>query len=136
MKKKLEKHFINKENTEKSFVNFKKNPPFDHCVVDNFLIEDIAKSIESEFLDYNSKEWYCYKNAIEDKKALNNWNLFPKITYQLFNYLNSSEFTKYLSTLTGVSLYADPGLNGGGWHFHSNGGNLNPHLDYSIHQKL
>jgi len=27
-------------------------------------------------------------------------------------------------------------LNGGGWHIHGTGGNLNPHLDYSIHPKM
>jgi hypothetical protein len=35
----------------------------------------------------------------------------------------------------GLDLYPDPGLHGGGWHIHGDGGNLNPHLDYSIHPK-
>ena len=33
-------------------------------------------------------------------------------------------------------MFADPGLNGGGWHIHKHGGLLNPHLDYSLHPKL
>jgi hypothetical protein len=41
-----------------------------------------------------------------------------------------------VSTLAGDALYADPGLNGGGWHTHSPGGKLNTHLDYSLHPKL
>ena len=36
----------------------------------------------------------------------------------------------------GIKLFIDPGLHGGGWHIHSNKGNLNPHLDYSIHPKM
>ena len=33
-------------------------------------------------------------------------------------------------------LISDPGLNGGGWHIHKQGGKLNTHLDYSLHPKL
>lgn len=27
-------------------------------------------------------------------------------------------------------------MHGGGWHVHANNGNLNPHLDYTIHPKV
>jgi hypothetical protein len=40
-----------------------------------------------------------------------------------------------LSKKLDLFLYPDPGLHGGGWHMHGAGGNLNPHLDYSIHPK-
>jgi hypothetical protein len=66
---------------------------------------------------------------------LNNWNIFPSNTYKLFEYLVSLDFTELLSRELGKNLYSDPGLHGGGWHIHANGGNLNPHLDYSIHPK-
>ena len=60
-----------------------------------------------------------------------------KTTYETFTYLNSPECTELLSELTGIDcLYPDPGLNGGGWHIHANGGKLNPHLDYSLHPKI
>jgi len=118
------------------FQNFKFNSPFDHSSVDNFLEEDLAQEIEKEFLDYNSDKWFVYKNQIEDKKAQNDWNVFPSKTYQLFQYMNSQSFVDLLSEQTGVKLYADSGLHGGGYHMHGTGGNLNPHLDYSIHPKL
>lgn len=92
--------------------------------------------LEKEFLSYNSKEWHVYKNPLEDKKTINNWNLFPSNTYNTFSYLNSNEFVNFLSSLYNVNLYSDAGLHGGGWHIHKAGGNLNPHLDYSIHPKL
>tara|TARA_B110000003_G_C16395199_1_gene436020 strand:- start:144 stop:728 length:585 start_codon:yes stop_codon:yes gene_type:complete len=60
----------------------------------------------------------------------------PQHTYSLFQYLNSPEFTTYLSNEIGEELFADYGLHGGGWHCHSDGGNLNPHMDYSIHPKI
>lgn len=115
---------------------FKLSPPFNHHVYDNFFSEDIAQGLESEFPSYNSERWHLYKNSIEDKKTLNDWNQFGPLTYQCFSFLCSNPFVEALSNLCGVKLYPDIGLHGGGWHIHGNGGNLNPHLDYSIHPKL
>lgn len=130
------KNFINLDKLKSKSVEFKKSTPFNHFVVDDFLNLKLAYEIENEFLDFNSSKWYCYQNKIEDKKALNDWNSFPPQTYLLFRYLISNNFVDFLSELTGIKLYPDPGLHGGGWHIHGKGGNLNPHLDYSIHPKL
>lgn len=112
--------------------------PFSHCVIDNFLDENLAHTLENEFPLFDSEIWHGYKNAIEDKKVCNNWNVFPENTYSFFSMLNSHEFTEVLSKLLlgGIPLYSDNGLNGGGWHIHSHGGKLNQHLDYSLHPKL
>lgn len=110
--------------------------PFDHCVIDDFLNLDLARQLEAEFLAYDSPKYFVYKNPLEDKKALNDWNAFTPVTYSLFKYLASSEFVSVLTQMVGIPLYADPGLHGGGWHIHGPGGNLNPHLDYSIYPKL
>lgn len=119
------------------FKDFAKAMPFSHCVVDNFLPEELAHTLSEEFPSFDDPKWHQYNNAIEIKKTCNNWNLFPKATYDTFNALNSPIFLEQLSTLTGISpLLPDPGLNGGGWHIHANGGKLNPHLDYSMHPKL
>lgn len=128
--------YYNLENLKKCLLNFKGNSPFDHCVVDDFFVSDIAIELEAEFLDYDDKRWFYYKNAIEDKKALNDWNAFPKLTYKVFRELISDRFMSILSEAIGVPLYQDPGLHGGGWHMHGPGGNLNPHYDYSIHPKV
>lgn len=111
-----------------------KNSPFDHCIIDNFLVD--PETIESEFLSYDSPEWVEYNNIVQHKKVNCDWFLFPKYTYQLISYLNSPEFVDILSKYTGCKLYSDPGLHAGGWHIHSKGGSLNPHLDYSMHPKL
>jgi 2OG-Fe(II) oxygenase superfamily len=115
---------------------FKEAKPFSYAVIDNFFSEDLADSLESEFPDYESDVWHVYKNQIEDKKTINDWNKFGGVTYRCFNYLNSPDFVNVLSRFSATNLMSDPGLNGGGWHIHGNGGNLNPHLDYSIHPKL
>lgn len=96
----------------------------------------MAEKLEAEFMDYYNPKWFYYKNAIEDKKALNDWNQFPITTYKVFCELMSPEFVKILEEGMGVKIYVDHGLHGGGWHMHGTGGNLNPHLDYSIHPKM
>ena len=127
---------INHAALTSAFVDFQKGQPYAHCVVDNFVPESLASQLESEFLAYDSPKWFVYKNKIEDKKALNDWNVFPSATYKFFQYLNTAEFVNLLSGLANAKLYSDQGLHGGGWHMHGPGGNLNPHLDYSIHPKL
>ncbi|WP_342354403.1 2OG-Fe(II) oxygenase, partial [Pandoraea apista] len=115
---------------------FRKSGPFHHCVIDDFFDIDVARTLESQFLPYDDSRWFFYNNPIENKKALNDWNIFPSDSYKAFKYLNSREFISLLEAAVGVPLFADEGLHGGGWHMHAAGGNLNPHLDYSIHPKL
>lgn len=108
--------------------------PFTHCVVENFLSHPL--DISREFLDYADPRWLAYESDFQVKKACNNWNLFPKVTYDTFAFFVSDHFVDILSTKFNTQLYPDPGLHGGGWHAHATGGVLNPHLDYSIHPKL
>ncbi|MFI0546414.1 MAG: hypothetical protein ACH34Y_05805 [Brachymonas sp.] len=110
--------------------------PFPHCVVDDFFAPEVAAQLAAEFPAYEDPRWFVYQNALEDKKALNDWNAFPALSYRALHYLNSPDFVQSLSLALGSPLQADPGLHGGGWHVHASGGNLNPHLDYAIHPKL
>lgn len=104
-----------------------------HRVIDNFLDHKTALKLAQEFPDYDSDKWVTYDNAVENKKTNCNWHDFPPETYKFFTVMNS--LTNFLMPTFG-DIYSDPGLHGGGWHIHGNGGNLNPHLDYSIHPKL
>jgi hypothetical protein len=127
---------INIDRVVEALSTFKGALPFDHCVVDGFFTDDFAREISQEFPDFDSPKWHCYKNAIEDKKTLNNWNEFGPQTYRAFCMLSDDQISRDLSNAVGTKLYPDPGLHGGGWHIHGVGGNLNPHLDYSIHPKF
>jgi hypothetical protein len=106
-------------------------------IIDNFLSNDTAKLIASEFPDLGSKAWYNYNSPLEKKRACNNWYFFGPETYKIFSYLNSEEFLNKLKEITGIkNLYLDLGLHGGGLHIQGNGDKLNLHLDYSIHPKI
>ena len=119
---------------------FREAKPFNYLVMDNFLNENDANIIASEFPGFDESFWYNYENPLEIKKASNNWNMFPEKTYQFFQHVLSSHFNSRLEKLVGgpveIKLFPDVGLHGGGFHTHKAGGKLNPHLDYSIHPKL
>lgn len=115
---------------------FRSAKPFNHVVIDDFFEHQIAQGLAEEFPAFDSEVWAEYNNPIEIKKLCNRWDKFPKLTYSVFDYLNSPAFVEKMSILVGEKLYPDPGLNGGGWHTHKAGGKLNTHLDYSIHPKL
>jgi hypothetical protein len=129
--------FINFEALEAAVADFGRAKPFHHAVVDGFFLPKVAADLEKEFPSFDYPIWHQYNNAIEIKKVCNNWNVFPPLTYAVFSYLNSPEFVEKISALLKIDeLYSDPGLNGGGWHIHKQGGKLNAHLDYSLHPKL
>lgn len=110
--------------------------PFDHFIINNFFPEETATSLVKEFPIYNDEKWYVYNNELEHKKTNNKWNDFPATTYKVFSYLNSKDFIEIIEKSLNIKLFSDPGLHGGGWHIHGQGGNLNPHLDYSTHPKM
>ena len=110
--------------------------PFPHFVCDDFFDVEIARGLEQEFPDYEAPLWHRYSNALEEKRACSNWGEFPPLTYSTLNFLISPSFLQKLGMLSGLSLFADPGLHGGGWHIMPGGsGRLNPHLDFSVHPK-
>jgi Rps23 Pro-64 3,4-dihydroxylase Tpa1-like proline 4-hydroxylase len=129
---------INDVNWSSLKEEFLTNEPFNHIVIDNFFTEETLKGLLSEFPDYESEIWdFHYLNAVENKKACNHWDKFPKTTYSVMSYLCGPEFVKIIEDVTGQrNTIADIGLHGGGWHGHKQSGNLNVHLDYSIHPKL
>ncbi len=128
--------YINFNNLNKAFNNFKYRKPFPFTIVDNFFRPSIAKRLEKEFPNYNDKFLHEYNNYCEVKKSSNNWNIFPPLTYKIFTILNSEKFVKIISKNLKISnLLSDYGLHGGGWHLMNKKGKLNPHLDYSSHPK-
>lgn len=127
---------INTERILKCTDEFRKGLPFPHLVLDDFLDPQFAGKLSGEFPQIGDQSLFQYDNPLELKSALNDWNRFPLNTYSFFRYLCSDEVVACFSKLVGVKLYADPGLHGGGWHMHQNGGHLNPHLDYNLHPKV
>jgi Rps23 Pro-64 3,4-dihydroxylase Tpa1-like proline 4-hydroxylase len=111
--------------------------PFNHVVIDNFFMPEVAEKLVDEFIDFNAPHINEYNSGLEIKKSLNHWDKFPPTTYRAFSLFGRSEFIDKMRIMSGIEdLWFDFGLNGGGWHMHSRGGNNNVHLDYNLHPKL
>ncbi len=116
---------------------FASSEPFNHVVIDNFFIPEIADKISEEFPDFNDAGLNDHNSPLEIKKTMNRWDRFPPTTYRAFSYLGSDKFLNEMRNLIDRNdLVFDMGLNGGGWHMHGRGGNNNIHLDYNIHPKM
>lgn len=131
-------NFLNIRNWRALQDEFLASKPFNHVIIDDFFLPEVAEQLIAEFPAYNSTVWNAhYNNAIENKKACNHWDKFPQTTYSVFHYLCGTGFENIVSEITGnQGVQADIGLHGGGWHAHTTSGKLNVHLDYSIHPKL
>lgn len=129
---------INKNAIVAAFNNWPGSAPYDHVVIDDFFLPEIAQGLAAEFPDSASDTFNGnYNNALEIKRTCNIWDRFGPLTYQVVHFLNSPAWVDFLSFQTDCSvLYADPGLHGGGLHTHPPGGKLNVHKDYSLHPKL
>ena len=98
MKMKMIFDGINWDSVEQQIYEFGAKPPFDHVVIDNFFKDDFAQKLFKEFPAYEADTWHGYDNPIEVKKACNDWNLFPPITYSVFSYFNSQDWLDFLSS--------------------------------------
>jgi hypothetical protein len=117
--------------------SFQLSGPFNHIIIDNFFMPEVAEKIANEFPDFDAPYVNEHNSPLEIKKTLNHWDKFPATTYRAFSLFGRPEFIDNIRMLSGINeLWFDYGLNGGGWHMHGRGGNNNIHLDYNLHPKL
>lgn len=109
--------------------------PYPHIVLENFLSPEILDECIDEFNRLNENDgWINYKHFNENKRGLNKIDMLPETIRETINELNSPEFLKFLSTLTGINnLQKDDLLEGGGIHQSTKGGYLNIHADFTVH---
>lgn len=109
--------------------------PYPHIVLENFLPDNIINACYTDFNTLSETNgWINYVHFNERKKGLNKTEAIPLNLRNAIQYLNSPEFVKFLSELTGIpGLIADDQLEGGGLHQSTRGGFLNIHADFTAH---
>jgi Rps23 Pro-64 3,4-dihydroxylase Tpa1-like proline 4-hydroxylase len=109
------------------------NDPFPHYVIDGLFNDDILKKINNpQYLTSVKGYMSSFDNDKEKKIAISHITKNNKEVYDILTYLNSKEFTQFLSDLTGVKdLISDADFNGGGVHLIPRGGKLGIHIDFS-----
>ena len=129
---------------DKFRAQYQKSFPSPYLVIDNFLPEFLLRSCKNEILKHeiwysDEVEWtqQYQKNKLyypNYSTEMSEFQLKLPITTLIMEYLNSSEFIKFLENLTGFEkLYRDPQLMGGGIHRIKQGGKLSIHKDFNEH---
>jgi hypothetical protein len=50
--------YVNEVNLFSALASFVGEGPFDHCIVDDFFMPDVAQQLENEFPDFDSQVWH------------------------------------------------------------------------------
>ena len=119
--------------------NYNSEKPYPNTIIPNFFDEKFLNDIASEFPDLSRlNDIKSYNNKNEIKLASNDFGKFPDKIKEMFNYLNSEEFLKFLQFVTSIKekLISDKDLNGGGLHEIKRGGLLKVHTDFNKHPTL
>jgi len=137
------KDVINKKwlDSKKYFLDYNRQSPFPHIVMNNFIKEDILKKVLTEFPDLSKLEKDSvvkFQNNREVKFAGIGMKVLSPSALQLNTYLQSDLMMNWLNNLTGIEepLISDPYLSGGGYHEIKRGGLLKVHADFNKHPKL
>ncbi|HMK63493.1 MAG TPA: 2OG-Fe(II) oxygenase [Acidimicrobiales bacterium] len=114
------------------FPVFESASPFPHLVLDDFLVEDQARAMLSEFPSEqsmpNSRDY-----VFAAKRELSSIEGAGPACLRFYQAVISPEFTAFLGDLTGLELFVDPAFHGGGFHQGGDGSFLDMHVDFNIH---
>lgn len=114
---------------------YRQADPYPHVVIDDFINEDIAEGVRSEFSSVE-EHWKFYRHYNEAKLAITDLDDMPTNTCALMQEFNSPEFVDFIESLTGNDdLIPDPALEGAGMHMIRRDGFLNVHADFQTHTK-
>jgi Rps23 Pro-64 3,4-dihydroxylase Tpa1-like proline 4-hydroxylase len=112
--------------------------PFPHVVLDDFVPSEVIDEVLAEFpKPDDAVDWQVLEHEGERKLALAADRRMGVFTRQLLAEFNSSTFTTFLESLTGIEgLIPDPHFVGGGLHQINPGGFLKIHADFNKHARL
>jgi Rps23 Pro-64 3,4-dihydroxylase Tpa1-like proline 4-hydroxylase len=111
--------------------------PFPHGVFDDFLPTSVIDGCIEEFPEPDD-EWRFHTDWGNSKKfTTTDESLMGPTIRQVINELNGRAMITFLEELTGISgLVPDPHLVGGGIHLLGEGGFLEVHADFNMHEHL
>lgn len=125
--------FFEPENLQGLRQRFDAGKPFRHLVIDNFLEPEFANTLFENFpgFDLMSRN---YQGLNEHKSEGSGFEKFHPAFSELRAYLNTPEFYKTLSTITGIDdLYSVEDALGMGVHQGGKDSYLDVHIDFNIH---
>lgn len=130
--------FININSLRERFrqvqTEFNAGTPFRYVVIDHFFNPEPATQILNNFPDITEGYWDKTNYIDQKNKATRVHFKQDSIFKEVFEEINSDEFTDWLIKLSGIpNLQSDKELFGAGLHQSVRGAHLNIHIDYNIH---
>ena len=126
--------YENFSDTAKLNLDYVKNPPYPHLVLDNFIDEETVCRLKSEC---DSLQW-TRKFTRNGSKMLERQDLSEcDAAMQVYQQFSSKEFLTWLGTVTGHDdLIPDPYMIGAGYMRCARGDSLKLHTDFNYNDKL
>ena len=119
---------------ERDQARYRQAEPFPHIVIDSFLKDEVAGSLEAQFPKVDHTLWKHHLHLHSHKFACNRLEAMPELFQAVLRELNSTDMLRYLEALTGIpALIEDDELEGGGLHQIVPGGFLKVHADFNYH---
>ena len=118
---------------------FKKNKPFPHIVIDDFLPRPVAKLLANEYPSPRAGrgKWKTHVNANVSRRFLEDVGSMSPSMRLFANAMGSKHFLLFLEALSGINcLIGDPYYIGGGAMLTGRDGFLKVHADFDWHHKL
>jgi Rps23 Pro-64 3,4-dihydroxylase Tpa1-like proline 4-hydroxylase len=107
--------------------------PFPHIVIENFLHEDLAEKLVSQFPALSAMH-PSHHYLFNQKYELSFWSQVSDLFAQLHQDLLSDEFSEFISQVAGKKIFMDADYCGE-LHQGRDGGFLDMHVDFNLHPK-
>lgn len=136
---------VKKLDIEKINHEFNSAKPFPHVVIDDFFDISLLKAVKEDFPDYNSEEWFRFRNKIGKHKnifesgmnAISKPESMPNLCRLFLHNLNSKKFSKILESITGIkNIEPDPHWHYTGLRVNTPGSHQLIHSDALFHPHL
>ena len=128
--------YLNPLNLDRLRTQFQTADPFPFIAIDDFLKDDLARKIASEYPGMSGarEQGHAFSAVNERGKVqITDPDHFGPSTRALYEVLASSEWLSALEYVSGIpKLLADEELVGGGMHLMGSGGHLDVHIDFNL----
>ncbi len=111
---------------------FRDAEPFPHIVIEEFVTDDLANALISEFPDIGAMP-HSRDYMFGNKHELSSIEAAGQASAAFSEAVNTPVFAAALSELTGHEVFVDPMFHGGGFHQGEDGSFLDMHVDFNIH---
>ncbi len=115
--------------------NFQSRKPFRYVEFKDFLLPEAYARILSEFPEVDTQTWVD-ASGLHTKKKWTQPSVSGSAADTFYKEIQSNEFIEIISQITSIpEVLPDPELFGAGYHQTLDGGYLDVHVDFNIHEK-